>query len=168
VIGQTAEVEARKGRRSSGGSGRRWSERSLFAELVEKRGPEETRAARELYDWTIERGWRPTFGAGKVDGSWVPVIEANGVGHYPIALYSNGWLEIQFQHLRVRPPFDDEQVRVELLRLVNEIPGVSFGSERITKRPHIPLALFAADPAALEQLKRVLEWVAETASAAAA
>lgn len=70
VIGQTAEVEARKGRRSSAGAPRRWDETSLFAELEERRGPEETRAARELYDWTLARGWQPTFGSGRVDGSW--------------------------------------------------------------------------------------------------
>jgi hypothetical protein len=53
---------------------RRWDEASLFAELEEKRGPEESRAARELYDWTLARGWKPTFGSGRVDGSWVPVV----------------------------------------------------------------------------------------------
>jgi hypothetical protein len=125
VIGQTAEVEARKGARASG-SRRQWDERSLFAELLEKRGQEETRVARELYDWIGARGWRSTFGTGKQDGSWIPVVSRNGQGHYPIALYTYGRIEVQFQHLKARPPFDDEQTRLELLRLINEIPGVSF------------------------------------------
>jgi hypothetical protein len=162
VIGQTAEVEARKGRRSSG-ERRQWDEQSLFADLADKRGEEETRVARGLYDWTHARGWRPTFGAGKQDGSWIPVVAANGRQHYPIALYSHGRVEVQFQHLKARPPFDNEQTRLELLRRVNEIPGVSYGSEVITKRPSIPLSLLASEPAALEQLKRVLEWVEEQA-----
>ena len=85
----------------------RWDEQSLFAELSDKRGADETRAARDLYDWTLARGWRPTFGSGRVDGSWVPVVEALGREHYPIALYSSGRIEIQFMHLRARPPFDD-------------------------------------------------------------
>jgi hypothetical protein len=94
----------------------------------------------------------------------VPVLQAAGREHYPIALYSNGWIEIQFQHLRVRPPFDDEQVRVELLRQVNEIPGVSIGEEKVSKRPRIGLVQLA-DPAALEAFKRVLEWVERAAAA---
>ena len=164
VIGQTAEVEARKGRRSPGGSGRRWDEQSMFAELEARRGAEEARAARDLYDWTLQQGMRATFGAGKQDGSWVPVILANGLEYPPIALYSYGRCEVQFQHLLARPPFDSEQTRLELLQLVNDIPGVSFGPEVITKRPSIPLAVLAGNPRALEQLKAVLRWLADTAA----
>jgi hypothetical protein len=54
VIGQTAEVEARKGIRASGPR-RQWDEESLFAELLQKRGSEETRAARDVYDWARSR-----------------------------------------------------------------------------------------------------------------
>jgi hypothetical protein len=54
---------------------------------------------------------------------------------------------------------------LELLRRVNEIPGVSYAREKITKRPNISLRLLAADPAALDQLKRVLEWVEQRAQA---
>lgn len=165
VIGQTADVEARKGRRAAG-ERRRWDAESLFAALVVNRGEHETRAARELYDWATARGWKPTFGSGKVDGSWVPVIKAQGQEHYPIALYSSGWAEIQFQHLRHRAPFDDEQVRLQLLEQANQIPGVSFDVDKISKRPRVLLSLLAAEPVALEQLKRLLEWVEQRAQAA--
>jgi hypothetical protein len=164
VIGQTAEVEARKGRRSTGGPGRRWDEQSLFADLEARRGADEARAARDLYDWTCQQGVRATFGAGKQDGSWTPVILANGREYPPIVLYSYGRCEVQFQYLLARPPFDNEQTRLELLRRVNEIPGVSFGPEVITKRPSISLAVLAGNPQALEQLKAVLRWLAETAA----
>jgi hypothetical protein len=164
VIGQTAEVEARKGRRSLTSSGRRWDEESLFADLEAKRGPEVSRAARDLYDWTLEQGMRAAFGAGKHDGSWTPVVLANGREYPPLALYSYGRCEVQFQHLLARPPFDNEAMRLELLRRVNEIPGVSFGPEVITKRPSIQIAVLASNPRALDQLKAVLRWVAETAA----
>ena len=107
---------------------------------------------------------RATFGAGKQDGSWTPVVLANGREYPPLALYSYGRCEVQFQHLLARSPFDSEQTRLELLRRVNEIPGVSFRPEVITKRPSIPLAVLASNPRALEQLKAVLQWVAETAA----
>jgi hypothetical protein len=75
-------------------------------------------------------------------------------------------IEIQFQHLRVRPPFDNDHTRLELLERANRIPGVSIEREKITKRPRIPLALLAHNDGALEELKRVLEWVEQRASTA--
>jgi hypothetical protein len=168
VIGQTAEVEVRKGRRSLSSPGRRWDEESLFADLEAKRGADESRAARDLYDWTLEQGMRAVFGAGKQDGSWTPVVLANGREYAPLALYSYGRCEVQFQHLLARPPFDSEAMRLELLRRVNEIPGMSFGPEVITKRPSIPIAVLASNPRALDQLKAVLRWVAEAAASPSA
>jgi len=41
------------------------------------------------------------------------------------------------------------------------------GREVITRRPSIQLSLLASNPDALEQLKRVLEWVAGEANRAA-
>jgi hypothetical protein len=111
--------------------------------------------------WTLERGWRPTFGTGKQDGSWILVVAARGREHGPIALYTYGRIEVQFQHLKARPPLDDERTRLELLRRFNEIPCVSFGPDVIARRPSIQLSLLAAG-AALEQMKRVLEWVEDT------
>jgi len=119
VIGQTAEVDARKGRRAPGDR-RRWDEQSVFTELRDKRGEQETHVARDLYHWTLGRGWRPDFGTGKLDGSWIAVLVANAREHYPIALYTYGQVELQFQHLKARPRFDDDRTRLELLRHVNE------------------------------------------------
>ncbi|MFL5864041.1 MAG: hypothetical protein ACJ780_25260 [Solirubrobacteraceae bacterium] len=166
VIGQTAEVEVRKGRRVDR-QRRVWDEDSLFAELQHKRGPEEARVARDLYDWTVARGWTPKFGAGKQDGSWTPVLTANGVQHTPIALYTNGRIEVQFKYLKARAPFDNDGIRVELLRRVNEIRGVALASDTIDKTPSIQLALLAATNASPEQLKRVLDWLEAEANRAA-
>lgn len=80
--------------------------------------------ARDLYDWTLARGWRAKFGSGKQHGSWTPVIAANRREHYPIALYSYGKIEVQFKYLQAKPPFDDKRTRLEVLQRVNEMPGV--------------------------------------------
>jgi hypothetical protein len=77
VIGQTAEVEARKGRRAARGT-RQWDIESIVAELESNRSSAEARVARELHDWVLERGWRPTFRRGAVDGSFIPVLEPAG------------------------------------------------------------------------------------------
>jgi len=156
IIGQTAAAETRKVR----GEARQWDEASFFAELEKKQGPEDARVARELLEWASVQLPRFTWGKGKVDGSFIPVLDHNGQPHYPIGIYTSGRLEIQFMHLR--PPFDDLELRREFLRRLNEIPGVSFPEEAITRRPRIELALLAADPAALEVLKAALDWSCET------
>ena len=125
----------------------------------------EAQVARDLFDWTVARGWRPTFGTGKHDGSWVPVVEALGREHYPIALYTNGWIEIQFQHLEPRPRSTTKRsARTASSR--QRDPWCLIRAREITKRPNIPPSLLAADPAALDQLKRVIEWIEAEASSA--
>ena len=166
MIGQTSEVEARKGLRATS-ERRQWDEESLFADLAEKCGEVETRTARALYDWTVERGWPPKFGKGKQDGSWIPVISLNGRDYTPIVLFSNGRIYVRFGFLARRAPFDDDQIRLEMLRRVNEFPGISCDPRVIATEASLPmLSVFAEDPSALEQLKRLLEWVAEQATAA--
>jgi hypothetical protein len=64
------------------------------------------------------------------------------------------------------PPFDDEQKRLELLRRLNQIPGVSLGRDSIVRRPSVPLeTLFT--PGAVAKLCAAMEWVIEEASRAA-
>jgi hypothetical protein len=95
VIGQTAEVEARKGR--APGQRRQWDEQSWFDALAERRGEDETRAARDLFEWTVERGWRQTYGTGPQDGMWAPVFAANGREYSPIGLYTSGRIVLLFR-----------------------------------------------------------------------
>ncbi len=156
VIGQTAEVEARKGRRV-----RQWDEDSIFASIKEKCGEEEAQIARELYEWTLQRGWSATFGTGMKDAAWIPAVTVAGNRITPIAVYSYGRIEVLFEYLKKYPPFDNEATRIELMNQLNAIPGVSIRKDSITKRPPFPLALLVNAPGAVQQLKRALEWVEE-------
>jgi hypothetical protein len=90
----------------------------------------------------------------------------NARQHTPIALYTNGRIEVQFKYLKARAPFDNDGIRVELLRRLNEIPGIALASDTIDKTPSIQLALLAANNASPEQLKRVLEWLQAEADTA--
>ena len=101
---------------------------------MEKRGEHETRTARALYDWTLERGWPPKFGTGKHVGSWIAVVSANGREHGPFVLFSRGDMYVQFGFLARRAPFDDEQIRLELLRRMND--GSSRTSRSLRGRRH--------------------------------
>ena len=58
------------------------------------------------------------------------------------------------------PPFDDESLRLELLRRLNEVPDVSITADKVTKRPWFYLSLLK-DDAALERFLGVLDWIVE-------
>ena len=72
-------------------------------------------------------------------------------------VYTYGKLEVGFQYMSRMPPFDQNDKRLELLRKLNEIPGVELPVDALTKRPRIPLATLAA-PGALSMLFEVTEW----------
>lgn len=152
AIGQTAAAETRK----------RWDEASFLRELETKRGPAEARAAHELIEWARGQLLRLWWGTGEIEGSFGPVLDHAGQPYYPFGIgTARGKVEISFQHM-TRRPFDDIELRCELLRRLNDIHGVSIPEDAITRRPGIPLALFAADPEALEAFKGVLDWFCET------
>jgi hypothetical protein len=153
VIGQTTITDS--------GKSKRWDEASFFAELERQRGSAEAAVARDLLEWARVRMPRLTWGKGKVDGSCIPVLDHDGQPHYPFGIYTSGRLEIQFMWL-TRPPFDAPEARRDFLVRLNEIPGVDLPEDAITGRPRIALPLLAADPNALQGLKRALDWFCET------
>jgi hypothetical protein len=110
---------------------------------------------------TLARDWRQTFGTGMQDGMWGPVFAANGREYSPIGFYTSGRIVVLFR-VQSRRPFNNELVRLEVLRRVNAIPGVSYGPE-VPERAWIQFSLLAKDVAAPGQLKRVLEWIAAEA-----
>jgi hypothetical protein len=84
-----------------------------------------------------------------------------GRPHYPIAVYTYGRLEIQFQYMN-SPPFSNVARREEFRRKLNEIPDVEIPQDGRSRRPSIPLSMPAERPAALAGLQRALEWYCET------
>ena len=112
VIGQTEEATVKKEIRTK----KQWDEDSFFKDLESRRGPEEVDIAKKILEWTKDK--LPSFwwGKGNFDGSFFPILDYNGIDYYPIAIWSYGKIEIQFQWLQRRPPFDDESKRKELLR----------------------------------------------------
>jgi hypothetical protein len=160
VIGQTAEAERRKGpgKRAT----RQWDEESFFAELERKRGSAEAEIARKLYSWSKQNLSRITWGHGTQLGSMFPVLDHGDNWHVPFAVWTNGFVETQFQYQANKPPFDDPDERRELLRRFNEVPGVSLPDDAIDRRPSIPLSTFGSDEA-LTQFFSVIEWFVDKA-----
>lgn len=156
VIGQTVQAERKKAAGSA--AGKQWDETSFFAQLEARRGAEDTRAARSILDWARPIATEIWFGTGSKDGSLIPKFRQGESLFYPFAIYTYGRVEIQFKSLKARPPFTDVSLLGELLRKLNEIPGVSIGEERLGMRPSIALATLGVD----DHMKRFLaamSWV---------
>lgn len=156
VIGQTAEAERKKpsGRRE----GKAWDKESFFAALQAQSGVDAIEGGRRLLEWGERKADYIAWGSGKETGSFTPVLRgASGVPHYPITVYSYGKVEIQFQHLKPKAPFDDAATRREFLSLLNCIPGVRFPEDSIERRPSIPLVDLKSE-AAWSALETALNW----------
>lgn len=158
VHGQTEEAIAKKS--FNAGSKRQWDEESFFKELKSRRSIEEAEIARKILDWARDKLPRSWWGKGKQDGSFYPVLDHNGEQYYPIAIWTYGKIEIQFQWLMNRSAFSDETKRRELLNRLNQIPGVNIPENAITRRPNISLSTFT-DTSSLRQLLETLDWVVQ-------
>jgi hypothetical protein len=154
ILGDTESARRTKGQSGTGS----WDRDSLISQVEERNGVDQAAAAVRIIDWALARqDLKPYYGRGLHDGSFT-------AGHpdpdrlFPFVLYGYGRVEIQFEHIRKRPPFDDVGLRGELRDRLNNIPGVDLPIEAIEKRPSLQLEVFTAQ-AALDGLLDVLDWV---------
>ncbi|MET7377918.1 DUF262 domain-containing protein [Streptomyces sp. NPDC005526] len=75
---------------------------------------------------------------------------------WPIALYPvSGTVEVVFQHLKTRSPFDDTEQRRELLHRLNKIDGIDLPEAKLELRPSFPVHVFAEHG---DEICEVLDW----------
>jgi hypothetical protein len=141
VVGQTAQAQQRKAGPLS--ARRQWDEPSFFQTLQQTRTAPEIETARAVLDWARTHATQIWWGKGQHTGSFVPIVHHGGIDHQLFAVYTYGTVEIYFQWYQYKPPFEDEANRLELLRRLNAIDGVSIPADAITRRPNIPLAVLA-------------------------
>lgn len=106
-----------------------------------------------------EQGGYPAYGRAS-ETSCFPTVDAGTARDsrtlWPIALYPvTGTVEVVFQHLKRRPPFDDEPLRRALLTKLNGIDGIELAEAKLDLRPSFPLEVFTAHS---EEICAVLEW----------
>jgi hypothetical protein len=158
VIGQTAEAQQKKsaGIRDT----KQWDEPMFLADL-QARHPDAEPVARRILRWAKERNIRIAWGRGAQDGSFMPIIDRNQIKHYLVSAWTYGRIEVLFELMKTRPPFDDEAHRRELRKRMNEVPGIAIPEDAITLRPRIELTDLKRE-GALEQFLAVLDWAVET------
>jgi hypothetical protein len=154
VIGITSEAKKRK---STGLEPKQWDEESFFDRLDDK----QAKIARKLLEWSKSNMQRIWWGRGVQDGSFIPNLDYKGTNYFVIAVRTgsknNPVVQIQFDPLSKRPPFDDEKLRLELLDRLNEIPEVNLPQDSISRYPSIPIRAFYEE-SSFQRLIEVLEW----------
>lgn len=81
---------------------------------------------------------------------------------WPVAVYPvSGAVEVVFQHLKTRSPFDDTEQRRELLHRLNKIDGIDLPEAKLELRPSFPIQVFAAHG---NEICEVLDWFVHTAA----
>ncbi|MDQ0846494.1 hypothetical protein [Streptomyces sp. V1I6] len=81
---------------------------------------------------------------------------------WPFAIYpASGTVEVAFQYLKERAPFDATEQRLEFLHRLNKIDGIDLPEAKLELRPSFPLSVFTehgdAVCEALDWFLRVLQ-----------
>ncbi|MFE3016022.1 DUF262 domain-containing protein [Streptomyces sp. NPDC059256] len=116
-----------------------------------------------------EQGGRRAYGAAS-ETSCFPMVDVGPAGGtrtlWPLGIYPvSGTVEVVFQYLKRRPPFDDEPLRRELMARMNAVQGIDLAEAKLDLRPSFPLEVFATQS---EAIRSVLEWFIHTVALAEA
>jgi len=140
--------------------GGQWDERKFFQQMETQRGAAECEVARQLLEWGKSNMSRIWWGKGAKVGSFIPVLDRNGNWYTIISVYigyTGAYLQMQFHKLQTKPPFNDKTKRVDLLRRLNKVEGVSLPEDSIDRYPSIYLSALTSKNS-LRQFVDVLNW----------
>jgi len=125
--------------------------------LRSRRGEREAEVARTILAWAKKNVPRIWWGKGNKDGSFYPMLDYRGTNHFILSVWTYARIEIPFQWVRSRKPFEDEAKRLELRERLNRIPGVHIPADAISRRPSVPLAVLTNN-ASLNEFLAALDW----------
>ncbi|WP_251450631.1 DUF262 domain-containing protein [Microbacterium sp. Marseille-Q6648] len=114
----------------------------------------------------VLRAWRGlggyvTFGASTDIGAFLHVREPGSASHvWPLVIYSYGSVEVVFQWLASRPPFDDARMRDEFRSRLNQARGVAIDNSKLKVRPTFSVDVLA-DVNDRQRVIDALEWFME-------
>jgi hypothetical protein len=163
LIGQTERARQRKTVSGNAEPKIRWNEPRFMAAISALRDSGEVETMKHIYNRTVSIG-TPYWGEGKAEdrGSYYPELHHNGMKHYIFALRTSGDIELQFQWMLGKVPFDDVSLRRELADRLLTIPGMCLlPDEVLTKRPHFPVAALP-DDTTLQEFFRTVDWYFDT------
>lgn len=139
ILGHTFASDNKKSMRRS----KQWDEVTFFKELERRNGNEAAKAIQKIIETIKPNVSRIWFGQGVRSGSLIPVIDSRDHMNSLFAVYTYGKIELFFQYLKDKPPFNDLAKRKDLMRRLNDIDGVNVTANKIDKRPSIDIKLFS-------------------------
>lgn len=154
VIGQTAQAQGAKG--VSALASKQWDEESFFEALLEQSSEADVQVARAILDWAANRGLWIWWGKGKKDGSFFPMLDYKDARFWTVSVWTSGRVEIQFEMMKARPVFKDEQKRLDLLDRINQALQTDFPEDAINRRPGLNLSDLG-EPGKLSAMLAVLD-----------
>ncbi|WP_366941361.1 DUF262 domain-containing protein [uncultured Microbacterium sp.] len=132
-------------------------QREFEAQIAERFPAATVHGIIELFTAWRSLGGDVAYGTSKDIGAFL--MHRRGVRDdiWPLVVYSDGRVEVVFQWLMNRPPFDDRDLRDDLRRRLNAIGGIALAERKLEARPSFFVdVLGAADKRAA--LVEVLEW----------
>ena len=134
-------------------------EQRFHRQLGERSGPKAAGAVAHLLERWRNLGGRLSFGRSATARCTLILDLGGGRTNWMINLYPTD-VEVTFQVLMKRPPFDDPQLREELRRRLNDAPGLAIPAAKIDLYPNFPITMFT-DTATWDVVVAALDWFAD-------
>ena len=133
-----------------------WDEATFMEELRARSSTADEGTAQRLLAWARGRTLHIDWGKGSKDGSlYVRLDQKTSL----FCVWTNARVQIQFEPLKQRRPFDEESKRLELLMQLNRIPGISLPDDP-SRYPSFPLSALSPEQA-LERFQNAFDWAVD-------
>jgi hypothetical protein len=155
VVGQTEKAQQKKD--VSQRKGRVWNSASFLENLEDKHSRNEVTVAMQLLDWAIGRSLSIWWGKGSEMGSFYVMLYLNRIKFWTFSVWTTNQVQIEFQWIQSRQPFDDASMRMELRDKLNSIPGVAIRADSVSRRPTFPLSVLI-EASSLRKFTDAFDW----------
>ncbi|PBC94760.1 6-O-methylguanine DNA methyltransferase-like protein [Streptomyces sp. Ag82_O1-15] len=130
-----------------------------FRNQLQEHYPEASSGVQSALDFWRGQGGYLNYGQYE-ETSCFPMLDAgtSQLPHlmWPVAIYPvSGTVEVVFQYLKDRSPFDDTEQRRELLHRLNKIDGIELPEAKLELRPSFPVSVLAEHS---DEFCEVLDW----------
>jgi hypothetical protein len=115
----------------------------------------------ELLEAWVHLGGAATFGRSQETSCFLMCDGEDPRSPWPCTIYPSGRIEIVFQYMAARPPFDDVGLRQDFRERLDSIPGISVPPSKIELRPSLSMDVLT-DQATLDSILEHLAWYIET------
>ena len=144
-----------------GSTGQEQANEAAYMEMLAKRQDQDLLdVSRRLLDWCEAEGLTLQWSSVRDVPVFAPAIASHeGPAHF-VEITAKGRIDVLFDRLMETETFRDEEMRLEILRRLNRIPGMGMPEFTISKRPTFSLNALVSDTA-FDQFTSTFHWVAQ-------